>query len=107
MKIQLRSEAQEALASIGYYRLRGYCYPFYDTTSKQFKIDINFSDLIRLYDFDTELSHLIFRILSDVEVALRARLTEALLIYKDALILTDPVIFNDKNKFWKNSSTIS
>lgn len=85
-----RQEAEAALETIGYYRLRGYCYHLYDNEKKQYRDGTNFSDIISLYRFDEKLSHLIFEMLSAIEVALRVRLTESLLTYGDSLILNDP-----------------
>ena len=45
--------------------------------------------------------------IAKIEVALRVRLVEALLIYGDALILQDSSIFKDKNMYRKNMSTIA
>lgn len=45
--------------------------------------------------------------ISKIEVALRVRLVEALLIHGDALILQDSSIFKDKKMYWQNMSTIS
>ena len=90
MKVPSRQEAETALETIGYYRLRGYCYHLYDNEKKQYWDGTNFSDIISLYRFDEKLSHLIFEMLSAIEVALRVRLTESLLTYGDSLILNDP-----------------
>lgn len=107
MIIASQNEAEEALANIGYYRLRGYCFHLYDNTTKQYVQGMTFSQVLSLYQFDTELSHLIFGMLSSIEVSLRARLNKALLSYGDALILNDPTFFNDKKLYWQNNSTIS
>ncbi len=55
-----------------------------------------FDDIFRLYQFDQELSALVFSMISKIEVALRVRLVEALLVYGDALILQDSSIFKEK-----------
>lgn len=100
--------AEGALRSIGYYRLRGYSYQWYDNATKRYKAGVSFSDILYLYLFDTELSHTIFSFLSKIEVALRARLTDALLqSEKDALILMNPSQFKDKKLFWQNLSSIA
>lgn len=107
MDISFQDEAKEALTTIGYYRLRGYCYHLYDNVRKQYQPNTKFHDVISLYQFDTELSHLIFEMLSSIEVSLRVHLTEALLMYGDPLILNDPVIFDDKKIYWQNMGAIS
>jgi abortive infection bacteriophage resistance protein len=107
MNVPSRDEAVNALTTIGYYRLRGYCHHLYDNRTKQYQSGTNFSDVILLYRFDAKLSHLIFSFLSSIEVSLRARLIDALLIHQDALILNAPVVFDDKKLFWRNLGTIS
>ena len=98
---------EDVLTRIGYYRLRGYCFHLYDNTTKQYVPGTKFSDIVALYNFDMELSHLLFGMLTSIEIALRARLNEALLTYGDALILTDPTPFKDKTLYWKNMSAIA
>ncbi len=108
MTIQSQDEALNALETIGYYRLRGYCYHLYDNKTKQYQKGTSFSDVLKLYEFDTELSHLLFSISAAIEVSLRVRLSEALLqTYNDPLALYDPVVFNDKSLYWRNIGTIS
>ena len=95
------------LTRIGYYRLRGYCFHLYDNSSKKYQPGTKFSDVVLLYNFGVELSHLLFGMLTSIEVALRARFSEALLTYGDALILSDPSIFADKQLYWKNMGAIA
>ena len=101
-------EAAELFMKIGFYRLRGYAYQFYDKQTKTYKSGTTLDQILQIYRFDKELSHLIFRFITEIEVALRANLINALLgKYDDALILYEPAIFFDKNLFWKNMSKIS
>ena len=107
MDVTSQDEAREALTTIGYYRLRGYSYHLYDNSVKQYQPNTKFSDILSLYHFDTALSHLIFSMLSPIEVALRVRLKEALLVYGDPLILNDPTVFDDKKNYWQNAGVIA
>lgn len=108
MIIPSRDEALNALKTIGYYRLRGYCYHFYDHNAKKYKCGTSFSEVMKIYQFDTELSHLLFSLSSAIEVSLRVRLSEALLtVYHDALALYEPDAYNDKTLYWKNIGTLS
>ena len=66
-----------------------------------------FDDVLRLYYFDQKLTHLIFEMISKVEVTLRVRLVDALLIYNDALVLQDSSIFKDKKMYWQNAATVA
>lgn len=107
MAIPSQTEAEEALNTIGYYRLRGYCYHQFDRHTNQYIIGTDFSNVLKLYHFDTELSHLIFEYLSQIEVALRVRFVNAFQPMQDALALNDPSVFKDKELYWKNQSSIA
>lgn len=107
MQISSQNEVIDALQSVGYYRLRGYSFHLYDNKTKKYHPGINFSDVLKLYHFDRELSHLLFGMASSIEVALRCRLCDAMLVHGDALILTNPSYFSDKQLFWKNLATLS
>ena len=97
----------KSLTTIGYYRLRGYCFPFYNNDTKKYRPDTQFDHILKIYSFDRALTQLIFSFLSEIEVALRARLSDALLVYKDALVLENPAKFNDKELFWRNMGVVS
>lgn len=107
MIVESNNSAENVLTRVGFYRLRGYCFHLYDNSAKQYIPGTKFSDIVSLYNFDMELSHLLFGMLTSIEIALRARLNEALLTYGDALIITDPTPFKDKSLYWKNMSAIS
>ena len=108
MIIDSDDEVLDALNTIGYYRLRGYSFPFYDRNNKKYKDNTKFSDILNIYYFDREFSELIFSMLSKIEVALRVRFLDSLLsIYNDPLILYNPSIFFDKQNYWENLSIIS
>ena len=107
MIIPSQTDAEEAFTSIGYYRLRGYFYHLFDRTTKQYVPGTNLSDILKLYNFDTELSHLIFEYLSKIEVALRVRFVNAFQPTQDSLVLNDPSVFKDKNNYWKNQSSVA
>lgn len=96
MTITSRGDTEKALQSIGFYRLRGYSFHLYDNSTKKYVPGTKFEDILKLYNFDQELSVLIFSMISKIEVALRVRLVEALLIHDDALILKDSSIFKEK-----------
>ena len=101
-------EALIALDTIGFYRLRGYTCSFYNNSQKAYDQNLSFHRIMQIYQFDQELSHCIFGMLSKIEVSLRSRITDTLVNhYQDALILYDPAAFKDKALFWKNLATIS
>lgn len=107
MIITSRAEVEKALKTIGFYRLRGYSFHLYDNAAKKYISGTRFEDILKLYQFDQALSGLIFSMISRIEVALRVRLVEALLIHGEALILQDSSIFKEKKMYWQNMSTIS
>lgn len=77
MTIASQDEAENALTTIGYYRLKGYCFHQFDHTTGKYVPGTSMADVLKLYNFDSELSHLLFMYLSQIEVALRARLVNA------------------------------
>ncbi len=107
MTITSHDEATMALTTIGYYRLKGYSYHFIDHATKKYLPGTNLTNILKLYHFDNDLSHLIFCYLSQIEVALRARLVNAFQFKNDALILNDPSSFKDKKLYWKNQGTVA
>lgn len=107
MEIASHDEVKNALTTIGYYRLRGYSFQLYDNAAKKYIPGTKFEDILKLYRFDQKLSNMIFSMISKIEVALRVRLVEALLVYKDALILQDSSIFKDKKRYWQNMSVVA
>lgn len=106
LKLSSDAEAKEILLKIGFYRLRGYSFHLYNNETKKYKAGTQLSDIVDVYEFDMKLSHLLFGMLTSIEVSLRARFVEALLIYEDSLILSDPAIFADKQTFWRNNATV-
>ena len=105
--IASRVEAEKALRSVGFYRLRGYSFQLYDNANKKYVTGTKFEDILKLYQFDQELSGLIFSMISKIEVALRVRLVESLLIHGEPLVLQDSSIFKEKKLYWENMSTIA
>lgn len=107
MIIDPQDKVENALTTIGYYRLRGYCFHQFDHSRNQYTAGTKLSDVLRLYHFDFELSHLIFAYISQIEVALRVRLVNAFHVGQDALILNDPSVFEDKVLYWKNQGAVA
>ena len=107
MKITSQEDVEKALKSIGFYRLRGYSFQLYDNAAKKYVPGTKFEDVIKLYQFDQELSALVFSMISKIEVALRLRLVEALLIHGEPLVLQDSSIFKEKKRYWQNMATVA
>ena len=107
LEISSQTEAEKALNTIGYYRLKGYCFHKFESNTKQYITETKLSDVIKLYDLDTKLSHLIFGYISQIEIALRVRLVNAFQPTQDAIALNDPSFFKDKEHYWKNQGTLA
>lgn len=107
MEISAQGEAEKAFNTIGYYRLKGYCYHKFDSATNQYIAGTKLSDVLKLYDFDAKISHLIFGYISQIEVALRVRLVNAFQPKQDAIALNDPSFFKDKEHYWKNQGAIA
>ena len=107
MKITSRVDVENTLRAVGFYRLRGYSFQLYDNATKKYVPGTKFEDILKLYQFDQELSVLIFSMISKIEVALRVRLVEALLIHGEPLVLQDSSIFKEKKLYWQNMSTVA
>ena len=69
MKITSQEDVEKELKSIGFYRLRGYSFQLYDNAAKKYVPGTKFEDVIKLYQFDQELSALVFSMISKIEVA--------------------------------------
>ena len=107
MEVDSEDDMKSAFETIGYYRLKGYCFHLLDKTTKQYQEGTTFANVLKLYEFDCQLSHLIFKFSTQIEVSLRTRLVESLLLYGNALVLNDPSKFTDKVRYWKNQSSIA
>ncbi|MEI7152663.1 MULTISPECIES: Abi family protein [Pectobacterium] len=77
--------AKIALTFIGYFRLRGYCIPYYQVTQdikpqlvtpKTFIPGTTLEDIIALYEFDRKLRLIVLEQIQKVEIGLRTCLSE-------------------------------
>ena len=72
--------AEAKLASISYYRLSGYWYPFrirndQNIVTSPFQNGTNFNEVVSLYEFDRKLRSLILDAIERVEIAVRTQFT--------------------------------
>lgn len=107
MEIASREDVEKALKAVGFYRLRGYSFQLYDNSAKKYVPGTKFEDILGIYTFDQELSELVFSMISKIEVALRARLVDALLIHGEPLALQDSSIFKEKKLYWRNMAAVA
>lgn len=73
---------KQALRYIGYYRLRGYFYFFYEEDefdeegNKKFKKNFSIQDVLDIYYFDEKIRLVILKEIQRVEIAIRIRISE-------------------------------
>lgn len=90
-----KNEALKYLETIGYYRLRGYMVPFFESPSvHKFKKGTTFKNILDLYKFDRELRILVFSAIEKIEVAVRGQL-----VYNYSMDLNNPFWLNDSSLF--------
>ena len=73
--IKDKKKALNYLETVGYYRLRGYMVPFFESPSiHKFKQGITFENILDLYKFDRELRILVFLLLKKLKSLFAANL---------------------------------
>jgi len=73
-----QQKALHSLDLIGYYRLLIYMRPLQENQTKQFFQNVEFDDVLALYDFDRRLRLICLDAVERIEVAIRAAITNAL-----------------------------
>lgn len=92
--------ALKQLASISYFRLANYWKIFEtDEITHQFASSTRLEDVISLYNFDKELSSIIFMAIQDIEVALRTRIIHFFSMSHGAFGFMEESKFNSRNLF--------
>lgn len=85
------AELSSVVASVGYYRLKGYLVPFRKPGTEDFKEGADFATVWSIYNFDRRLRLLMMDALSRIEVALRAMIVkEHLAVNADPFGYVDP-----------------
>ena len=74
MIVESDDDAMDFLSRVEYYRFRGYSFLFYDNEKKEYKENTKFSNIVAICEFDSELPHLLFEMLSSIEISLRSHL---------------------------------
>lgn len=111
MSIDDRTDAVDHLRRLNYYRLSGYWYPFRKLVDGQRTNDFfpgtNFSDIVRLYDFDARLRTATFDALAPVELGLRALLGHELGVIDECAHLNPGMLGPRAAPHTENGSTRS
>ncbi|MDI9314120.1 MAG: Abi family protein [Hydrotalea sp.] len=101
MVIADEQEAKQRLKSIGYYRLSGYWNVFRCADSEKFETNINFSDVVSLYEFDKKLRLIVLDAIERIEIALRVDIAIVLGEERPFSYLEDNIFSSsDKQKEW-------
>jgi len=96
-----------ALKNISYYRLAGYWWPLQsDKSLHVFKNNSKFDNVIKIYNFDSELRTLIFDIIEHIEISLRTKLIYHLCHEFNPWWFEDASIFSSNPEYIDMISTI-
>lgn len=88
------AHALSILTRISYYRLLIYMRPLQDSATKTFHPNVQFDDVVNLYEFDRKLRLLCLDAIERIEVALRAALVNTLALQHSPHCYLDPIHFN-------------
>ena len=109
MVLSDKSFAETKLASISYYRLSGYWYPFrirdhQNNVTNQLVQGTSFEDVLYLYEFDRKLRSLVLDAIERVEIAVRTQFTYHIGHQYGAFGHTNPQYFHPKfeHRKWLN-----
>ena len=95
------------IENVGYYRLSGYWWPMQtDKVNHVFKAGSRFESVIKLYQFDQELKHLVFDVIEKIEVSFRARLINVFSLAYEPNWFEQPSFFKNQKHFLKNLEII-
>jgi Abortive infection bacteriophage resistance protein len=99
-----KEELIEVLSRIGYYRLRGYAYPYQDNFSRNspFLPNACWQYIKDDYVFDSKLRNLVMDALSHIEVAVRSQLAYQPSIAHGSRWYEDPVLCHSRKIFSDN-----
>lgn len=94
--IENENLAKKYLSNISYYRLAGYWWSMQeDKVLHTFKPNSKFSNVIKLYNFDSELRLLLFDVIEKIEISLRTKLIHHVSLERGAWWFQDTANFTD------------
>ena len=105
--IENEAEAKDVLDSISYFRLAGY-WRLMEADKQQhtFKPDSRFSQIVSLYHFDEELRLLVFSVIQQIEVTVRARMIRLFAERHGAFWFMDPTLADSNTMFTSNLQSL-
>ena len=94
-----KTELQNYLEKVNYYRLTGYLYPFRKSNSDDFCDGTTLQKLKSIYSFDSKLRHLTFSAIEQIEISiLRTQLVEEFTLNAGAFCYTNHSLFTNFSK---------
>ncbi len=97
-----RKRLESYLASIGYYRLSAYWYPYLDKNTNNFFPNTNFKTILKLYIFDRKLRLLVIEAIERIEVSLRAQWSRELSLHDGSHAYINANLFKCSQKHKKS-----
>jgi len=102
LTINDKHEAEQVLEKINYYRISGYLHSFRERGTDNYVPGVSFSEIIRIYEFDTKLTRLLMFVLEDIEETLKTRFSYEL----SSAYPNNPEIYLDKT-IYKNENELN
>ena len=90
-----RSELEQFLSNVSYYRLTAYLFPFKENGEEHFKDGTTFEIICRRYNFDRRFRILVLDAIERVETALKSRIVNSFVIQYSAFGYLDVRNFNN------------
>ena len=107
MTIADESEAEAWLHKVSYYRMSGYWYPLLaDRDNHIFKPGSTFEQARMLYEFDSQLRHLVMSYIERIEVAVRTQMAYVMSQAKGGYWIEDTTLFSNQAQHNKTLSSI-
>ncbi|WP_443739005.1 Abi family protein [Treponema sp.] len=108
LNINSREDLIKKLASVNYYKLRGYTYPYQDNTepNSPFLPRNNWDEIWSDYVLDSRLRALLFESISHIETALKTQLTLNMSLGHEPTWYTDKDLFHNDEHFRTNFSEL-
>ena len=100
-------EAGRILGLVSYFRLANYLRPMEaDKETHQYKPNSSFENAVALYRFDAALREIVFRAISNIEIALRSKMIHHFSLKYGAFWFTNMSICNDEHLFLENLNAV-
>ena len=100
-------QAGRLLGLVSYFHLANYLRPMEaDKETHQYKPDSSFENAVALYRFDAALREIVFRAISNIEIALRSKMIHHFSLKYGAFWFTNMSICNDEHLFLENLNAV-